>query len=219
MTPDMFIRKICHDLRAPIRGLREIPEWLNEDLTDQMGTVPDSVKELLDMLTTQAVRLDGIVIGLSDLAKITRHEGQAWCTVDTCLDAVDLPDKVKKHVVVQDLPIEEPHGRLVFQHLLSNAVHHGEAAEKGCDLVVMRRGDLTTIAVRDFGPGIAVEHRDDIYEPLYTLKPRDDCETSGMGLAVVKRIVDLYGGRCAIHDNPAGVGIISEASFPTPPSQ
>lgn len=219
MTPDMFIRKICHDLRAPIRGLREIPEWLNEDLADQMGTVPDSVKELLDMMTTQAVRLDGIVVGLSDLAKITRGQGEARCSVEACLEAIEVPDNLKKHLLVQELPVEEPHGRLVLQHLLSNASLHGDAAQSGCDLVVTKSGGLTTVAVRDFGPGIATEHREDIYEPLYTLKPRDDCETSGMGLAVIRRIADIYGGRCAIHDNPSGVGIISEASFPTSLSQ
>lgn len=216
MTPDMFIRKICHDLRAPIRGLREIPEWLAEDLAEQMDAVPESVQELLDMLTTQAVRLDGIVIGLSDLVKVTRSGAEPRCDVQSCVGTLQLPDTVKLHLLTDELPVEEAHGRLVLEHLVGNALIHGDGADKGLDIVVTRRDGLTTVAVRDFGPGIAEDHRQDIYEPLYTLKPRDDCETSGMGLAIVKRITDLYGGRCAIHDNPAGSGVISEASFPTP---
>lgn len=214
MTPDLFVRKVCHDLRAPLRALKELPDWLEEDLEKVPGGVPENVRDMLEMMKTQSTRLDGIVTGLSELAHIRRGAGAPVTDMAALIATDPWAGRVERLVEVDRVPMEEAHVRLVVGHLIENAFKHGEAETHGARLTVKGGGGLITIAVTDAGPGIESRFHDKVYEPLSTLKSRDECEGSGMGLAVVAKIAELYGGSCRIEANPCGRGITSGLSVP-----
>jgi len=217
MSPELFIRKVCHDLRAPLRALKEIPTWLEEDLAVHLQPVPEAALELLQMMRTQADRLDGIVAGLSELAKLRRTEEQPRVDLETVLSKKDWPEQLRLNFDISFLPLEPEHARLVVDHLVDNAFKHAKAAEHYAELTVCRVERGVRIAVSDVGPGIDPKHFETVYEPLSTLKSRDDCEGSGMGLAVVARIAELYGGTCALLPNAGGAGVTSEIIVPVAP--
>lgn len=214
MTPDQFIRKVCHDLRAPLRAMQEIPAWLHEDLALYVDPLPDDIAEHLDMLAVQASRLELILIGLSELAKIVRTQIDPVTYLDDLRVASQFGDSLNCTFNCASLPMEQSHVEAVCNHLADNAVKHGAATRSPASLLICRRDDYYAIMVRDYGPGISEEHRSAIYDPLYTLQPRDDCEGSGMGLAIVKRIADIYGGSCNIQSNNDGQGITSVFTVP-----
>lgn len=210
MSPDQFIRKVCHDMRAPLRAMQEIPHWLREDLAQHLSPLPDEVVELFDMLEGQAARLDGIVVGLADLANVKRTADKATTpTAD-----LDIPSQIVAQIECKQLPIERAHLEMVCAHLMDNAIKHAAAEKSSAELSIRAKSGVIEIAVRDYGPGIDEAHRKAVYEPLNTLKPRDECEGGGMGLAIVKRIADLYGGDCEIRSNPDGMGVTSVVSIP-----
>lgn len=214
MSPEQFIRKICHDLRAPMRGLSELPTWIEEDLNTNQITIPASVVELLEMQKTQAKRLDLIVIGLSEIAKLNRTDNRAKTAMSNVEPSGGWPENLQCGFDVDDVPLEQNHARLAINHLVDNAFKHANADQNSARLSVSKIADSIRIAVTDFGPGIEHQYREKVFEPLTTLKPRDVCEGSGMGLAVVSRIAEIYGGSCAIRSNTDGSGIVSELIVP-----
>lgn len=214
MTPEMFIRKVCHDLRAPLRGMKEIPVWLEEDLQSHLKPIPEPVLELLQMMKTQAAQLDVIVIGLSELAKLVRSEDTPKAMVQSLVQTANWPKELQCHLDVEVLPLEQQHLNLAIGHLVDNAFNHARAAEFGAVLSITQGADSFHITVRDFGPGIDNRYHSKIFEPLYSLKSRDDCEAGGMGLAVAAKIASLYGGNCAVFSNPDGIGLTFEMRVP-----
>jgi len=214
MSPEQFIRKICHDLRAPMRGLSELPTWIEEDLNANQISIPASVVELLDMQKTQAKRLDLIVIGLSEIAKINRTEDRARTAIGNVEPSNGWPKNLRCEFGVDDVPLEQSHAKLAINHLVDNAFKHADADQNSACLSVSKTAENIRIAVADFGPGIEHQYREKVFEPLTTLKPRDVCEGSGMGLAVVSRIAEIYGGSCAIRSNADSSGIVSELIVP-----
>lgn len=215
MSPEQFIRKICHDVRAPVRALHDIPKWLEADLEAEFGALPPAIKELLEMQKTQSERLDIIITGLSDLAKLKRSEAHpVTCVADITPDA-GWPENLRCVFEVDYVPLERDHACLAVWHLVENAFKHAAQAPASVDLKISRSTDGVEIAVSDTGPGIAPEFFETVYEPLTTLRSRDECEGSGMGLAIVSQIAALYGGSRRITANTSGVGLTSRLVVPT----
>ena len=214
MEPDQFIRKICHDVRAPLRALQELPVWLEEDIKAHLHPIPTEIAELLKLQKTQAKRLDLIVTGMAELARLKKTQTRPITPVAQSAPNLGWPEWLRCEFGVDQIPLEPDHAKLAIAHLVSNAFKHADAQSSQADLRVSQIDDGIRIAVTDFGPGIDPQFTEKVYEPLYTLKPRDECEGSGMGLAVVAEIAKLYGGSRAIHANAAGPGITSEIVIP-----
>lgn len=93
----------------------------------------------------------------------------------------------------------------VFENLIDNAVSFSPPAGT-IRINVSREGDWATVTVADEGPGVPAEHRDKIFSRFFSYRPEGvaDLDHIGLGLAVVKAIVDAYGGVVAVTDNPDG---------------
>ncbi len=214
MTPELFIRKVCHDLRAPLRGMKEIPDWLEQDLGTYLKTIPAPIMELLQMMKSQASQLDTIVTGLSELAKLERTEDHPRSLIPNNPAIADLPANLRCKIDVEVFPLEQEHFTNVVRHLVNNAYQHAQADTLPATLLITQTTAGFHIAVRDYGPGIDAEYLEKIFEPLYTLKSRDELEASGMGLAVVAKIADLYGGECDATPNENATGTTFEFFIP-----
>lgn len=214
MTPERFIRKICHDLRAPLRGMKEIPDWLGQDLESYLKPVPAPILELLHMMKSQASQLDTIIIGLSELAKLERREKHPRSLIPGNPALENLPQNLRHQIDVDICPLEQDHLAQVVKHLVDNAYQHAQAEKLSATLLIARSAAGFHIAVRDHGPGIDECYLEKIFEPLYTLKSRDDLEASGMGLAVVAKIAALYGGECEATPNLNAMGTTFELCIP-----
>jgi signal transduction histidine kinase len=92
---------------------------------------------------------------------------------------------------------------MVFRNLIGNAIKHSDNAQSEIHVSCQSTGAFYTFSVADDGIGIAPEFHERIFGIFQTLKPRDDVEASGMGLALVKKIVQLYGGTVKLISDPA----------------
>jgi signal transduction histidine kinase len=93
----------------------------------------------------------------------------------------------------------------VFQNLISNAIKHLDKPEGHIRIAGADAGDVWRFSVADNGPGIEVRHHERIFQLFQILTPRDRKESTGVGLALVKKIVELYGGRVWL-ESEAGKG-------------
>ncbi|OGT01735.1 MAG: hypothetical protein A2143_07325 [Gallionellales bacterium RBG_16_57_15] len=83
----------------------------------------------------------------------------------------------------------------VFQNLLSNAIKYMDKPEGRIHIACVAEDKQWKFSISDNGPGIDRQHFDKIFQLFQTLPPRDRVESTGVGLALVKKIVEMYGGR------------------------
>ena len=199
---DDVIYRLGHDLRASVRAMRDLPEWLDEDLRAAGFTPSGEVADTLELLTEHARRLDAMVDGLLAHSRVGRLQERA------CL----LPAQVFEGVLAelapgadvtffcqfsaQPIEMGEADAAKVFQVLLSNALAHARAPGRGLEIEIAscRSGDTWELLFADNGPGIAAEVAETVFLPMVRQASKAETGGAGMGLAILGKIADAYGG-------------------------
>jgi signal transduction histidine kinase len=204
---DAFAYAASHDLRAPLRGIANLAEWIEEDL---QGSIRDETREMLALMRNRMHRMEGLIDGILQYARAGRgHEAPVPVDVgDLIRDVVDLLAPTAATILADpDLPVvvtERVPLQQVFQNLIGNALKHaGDGVEIG--ITVEDAGDFWRFGVSDNGPGIPVEFQQRIWLIFQTLEARDKVEGAGVGLSLVKKLVEAQGGTIAV-DSAPGTG-------------
>jgi len=201
---DAFAYAASHDLRAPLRGIANLAQWIEEDLADKLT---EDSQQMLELMRSRMHRMESLIDGILQYSRAGRtHEPPTEIDVRRLIhDIVDLlsPDH-GEIVVAPDLPAivaEKLPLQQVFQNLIGNALKHG-----GYDVVVnvsaRDADDFWEFRVTDNGPGIAPEYHDRIWSIFQTLQPRDEVEGTGIGLSLVKKLTEAQGGRVGLESAP-----------------
>ena len=196
---DRFVSIAAHDLKAPLRAISNLSEWIEEDLKEQIpGENPQ-----LQLLRQRVKRMDALIDGLLRYSRAGRAE-LATETVDVAevlaetIDSLSPPANFKIEIATP-MPILDTKRLLlsqVFANLISNAIKHHNRVDGRIEITAEDLGDRDRFSVIDDGPGIpAGESRERIFEIFQTLNsPADSTENTGIGLALVKKIVEGEGG-------------------------
>jgi PAS domain S-box-containing protein len=196
---DRFAYIASHDLKAPLRAIDHLAAWIAEDST---GTLSPVSQEHLVKLRGRVKRLEGLLDALLHYSRAgrRRHPSQWLDTAAVVQDVAELlnPPDGFQVVVKGDLPrvcCEQAPFETLLRNLIENAIkHHDRPYEGKVTVSAATRGDFVEFHVHDNGPGIAPQYHARIFEVFQTLKPRDDVEGSGMGLAIAKKTVESAGG-------------------------
>lgn len=211
-----FIYLISHDVRASVRALLELPHWIAEDLEESGVAIDGSVAASIELMNRHTGRLDRMLVDLLTFSRIGRmqevREVELYEAIDQVLEEMQVPPSftVIRNLECQSVVIGDRDILTLFNALFRNAVKHHD--KSGGQIVVssgMERGQVV-LSVADDGPGIAPEYRENVFGAMRTLRPRDEVEGSGMGLANVRKIATLYGGSVRITDSPYGRGSLVE---------
>lgn len=205
---DSFAYAASHDLRAPLRGIANLAQWIEEDLISS-GLVKDDTREMLELMRVRMHRMEGLIEGLLQYSRAGRahHAPERVDVAALVREVVDLlspPDGVSI-VIESDLPAihtERLMLQQVFMNLIGNAIKHAAVAEPRIEIGSRRVGPFYEFSVKDNGPGIAPEFHDRIWGIFQTLEARDRVEGAGIGLALVKKIVESQRGRAWVESAP-----------------
>lgn len=216
---DQFAYVASHDLKAPLRGIASLAQWIEEDTGDRL--VGESLNHMR-LLKGRVNRMQGLIDGILTYSRAGRVLTHAEM-VDTATlvrEVIDLqsPADVRIDVAPQMPRLETERTPLqqVFMNLIANAVKHGCAAEATAATVTVGWrdiGEAFEFSVTDHGPGIPPEYHDRIWGLFQTLEARDKVEGTGIGLAVVKKIVERRGGRVLVESAP-GRGATFKFTWP-----
>jgi signal transduction histidine kinase len=197
-----------HDLRSPLRHIRDLASWIDEDAGESLG----ESRESLTQLRANAARLDELLNALLDYAR-AGHEHAAVEEVDlgACVQGVFemLPSEGFDIEIADDLPVlqtaRNPLERVIL-NLISNALKHHDG-DRGRIVVAGRPvGSRYELTISDDGPGIPKDRWADVFKMFRTVG-RD--KGSGMGLALVKKLVEYSGGTIAVGANePRGTTFV-----------
>ena len=199
-----FAYVISHDLRAPLRGITTLSEWLEEDLADELDA---DGREQMTLLRNRVRRMDGLIVGLLEYSRIGRT-GNEDISVDVgallaqVVDTVAPPDhiSVTVHLPMPTLRADPLRLTQVFQNLIENAVKYHPGPQGKVEVTCRdaadteRPGDNWEFSVSDGGLGIDPRHHERIFEMFQSLHARDGTESTGIGLALVQKIVEDRGG-------------------------
>lgn len=201
-----FAYVVSHDLKAPLRAIGSLADWLAADYGDRLD---DEGKEHLRLLINRARRMDGLIDGILQYSRVGRVK-EAVVPVDLnqmLRDVIDLLAPPAHVAIAVDGPlptllIEKTRIQQVFQNLLANAIKYLDKPEGRIRVSCATEGGMWRFGVADNGPGIESRHHEKIFHLFQTLAPRDRVEGAGVGLALVKKIVELYGGRVWLESAP-----------------
>src|SRR5262245_45084534 len=198
---DSFAYAASHDLRAPLRGIANLAQWIEEDLSSA-GELRSETREMLELMRGRMHRMEDLIEGLLQYSRAGRvHKTPEMVDVGTLVrEVVDLisPAESVSVRISDDLPTIRTERLLlqqVFMNLIGNAIKHSNRPDPVVDVGGRRVGPFYEFCVGDNGPGIAPDFHDRIWGVFQTLDTRDRVEGAGIGLALVKKIVESQKGR------------------------
>ena len=199
---DRFTYIVSHDLKAPLRGIRNLAIWIEEDMGEALNR---EISNHLSLMKKQVEKMDGLVEGIVEYSKAGLLTGQPE-EIDTgplLSKLIDfLPNKDQFEVeLVGEFPLILsfcPAIEQIFARLIDNAsLHHDK--EMGKIIIRSRqKSDAWIFEVEDDGPGIAPEFQQRIFEIFQVLSPNLNEGSAGVGLAIVKRLVENIGGQIRV---------------------
>jgi PAS domain S-box-containing protein len=221
---DQFAYVASHDLKAPLRGIASLAQWIQDDVGERLsGESADHMRLLQGRVHRMQALIDGILAYSRAGRVLTRAEAvDTGALVREVIELHALPAEVSIDVASQMPMLEAERIPLqqVFMNLIDNAVKFARAERPDAAISVGWRdlGDAFEFAVTDNGPGIAPEYHERIWGIFQTLSSRDAVEGTGIGLSVVKKIVETRGGHVSVESSP-GAGATFRFTWPKAPSE
>ena len=214
---EQFAYITSHDLKAPLRSIERLTSWIEEDCAERLD---EKSKENLVLLRRRVNRMSNLISGILEYSR-TGHLDLQIHSIDTkhlvqgIIDTIN-PSKKFNIQYADNLPMLETDDiqlSQVFSNLMDNSIKHNNHEAGKIEIGVRDLGDFYEFFVKDNGPGIAPEYHKKIFEIFQTLKSRDELESTGIGLSIVKKIVESNGGEIKV-DSVQGAGATFYFTWP-----
>ncbi len=199
---DNFVYTASHDLRSPLAGVSTVAGWI---LEDDSSLLPET-RERLVLIQARIARMKQLLNDIREYARTGRYAEPSGTSMSAAALVADIAatahvpagfsiqrDSSLDAVRIYRAPLEQ-----ILHNLINNAIKHHDLDTGTVKVSVALHGQKLRFSVVDDGPGVPAEYREAIFDMFRTLKPRDEKEGSGMGLALVRKIVGRMGGACGI---------------------
>ncbi|MBD2537565.1 PAS domain-containing sensor histidine kinase [Coleofasciculus sp. FACHB-SPT36] len=205
---DQFAYIASHDLKAPLRAIATLSEWIEEDLADKLT---EDSREHLNLLRGRVHRMEALINGILQYSRAGRVQQQIEAVnvsslLSEVIELLDPPPEVA--IVVESMPTlqtERVPLQQVFMNLIGNAIKYANRSDMCIQVSVRELGTYYEFSVADNGQGIEPKYHQKIWGIFQRLEARDKVEGTGIGLSVVKKIVESRGGRVWV-ESAAGAG-------------
>ena len=196
----------AHDLKTPLRGIGTLADWLSTDYAEKFD---EQGKKQIALLVKKARQMSTLIDGIMQYSRLG-HESPEKQQVDLnkvlteVIDDIDTPENI--HITVEnELPVlmcEKTQIMQVFQNLLSNAVKYMDKPEGQIKVGCAEQNGFWKFSVADNGPGIDEKYHKKIFKIFQTLCPQDRADSTGIGLSIVKKIIELNAGIIWVESEP-----------------
>ena len=199
---EAFSFSVSHDLKAPLRSIEGFANALIDSVKDKL----DEKETLyLDKIKTAAARMNSLIGDLLSLAKITRSELDLH-SINLSTLCKEILEEINKSNSAQNLDLNLQTGisvyadpsliRILMNNLLDNAIKftkHRQYAK--IEVGSFNKDGKLIIFIRDNGAGFNMQNSDKLFEPFQRFHSDDEFEGTGIGLAIVSRIIERHNGK------------------------
>ena len=194
-----FAYIVSHDLKAPLRAVSQLAYWISQDYAEVLD---EDGKEHLNLLSSRVKRMDGLINGILQYSRLGRAKEKQdkidlAKTLPSVIEALAPPENIR--ITIEDeLPEivgNSTHMEQVFQNLLGNAIKFMDKPEGLITIGCRDEGSRWEFRITDNGPGIDEKYHERIFKIFQTLVPRDEHESTGIGLTLVKKTIEQYDGK------------------------
>jgi PAS domain S-box-containing protein len=218
---DQFAYVASHDLKAPLRGIANLSQWVEEDLGSSLA---GEGKAHMELLRGRVNRMEALIDGILQYSRAGRihtkpERVDVGALVNDVIELIAPPERVEIEVMpgIPTIDTERVPLQQVFINLIGNAIKHAGAEKPKIDITWADKAHgYLEFAVTDNGQGIAPKYHDRIFAIFQTLEARDRVEGTGIGLSVVKKIVESHGGRVWV-ESDVGKGATFRFLWPRAP--
>lgn len=214
-----FAYVVSHDLKAPLRAIGSLADWIVSDYADKFDA---EGKENMRLLVGRVRRMDRLIDGILEYSRVGRmQEAQVDINLNQLVAEVLLllAPPINIIVSVASLPhlyAEKTRIHQVFQNLIGNAIQYQDKPQGEIRVDCVRDDAVWRFSVADNGLGISERHFERIFQLFQTLKSKDKAESTGVGLALVKKNVEMYGGKVWV-ESQVGQGTTFFFTLPVKP--
>ena len=203
---DKFAYIVSHDLKAPLRAIGNLTDWITQDSADSLS---DESKENFQIIKGRVKRMEQLINAILEYSKVSKHKGtqELFSFNEIIHNAVDLAGTDSNCKVEISGTMPEYYGdkvkyQQVFMNLISNGIKHNNKEQKKIEICCREEGKFWEFMIKDNGPGIDKRFHEKVFVIFQTLKARDEFESTGIGLSIVKKIVEEAGGSIRIESTP-----------------
>ena len=203
---DEFSYIVSHDLKAPLRGVRSLSEWIEEDLEGKLD--PDTQKQM-NLLRQRVERMENLIDAVLQYSRAGRVTApikniSVKVLLESIIDSLEIPPEFTIEIAdnLPQLEIQEIFLEQVFTNLISNAIKHHHRPDGTVKITAKQQEKSYEFAVEDDGPGIADRDKERIFQIFQMLKPAQNTDSTGIGLAIVKKIIEQLGGTLRVESEP-----------------
>jgi PAS domain S-box-containing protein len=214
---DRFAYVTSHDLKAPLRAIANLSEWIEEDLAE---VLTEDTRHQMNLLRGRVHRMEGLINGLLQYSRVGRIKTEPEIVdVNTLLteiiSSLEYPDEFRIEIEgemptlrTERLPLQQ-----VFTNLISNGIKHRDRSDGRVKLSVREQGYFYEFSVTDDGPGMDPKYHQKVFVIFQTLEARDKTENTGIGLSIVKKAVETQGGTITL-ESQVGQGTTFRFTWP-----
>jgi signal transduction histidine kinase len=212
-----FASIAAHDLKAPLRAIATIADWISTDYGDKFD---EQGKEQVRLLIDRVRHMNALIEGILKYSSVGHSEqGQQEVDLNTVVSEVtselELPENIEITIdnELPTLECEKTHITQIFQNLLTNAIKFMDKPNGRIRIGCTQQDYVWQFSITDNGPGIDQKHLDKIFKMFRTFSSKNSSESTGIGLAIVKKLVELNDGSVWVESEP-GKGSIFFFTLP-----
>ncbi|MFI5218427.1 MAG: ATP-binding protein [Bacteroidia bacterium] len=202
---DQFAYVVAHDLKAPLRAISSLSTWIEDDLG---SNISNEIKQNFETLKSRITRMENLINGILEYSKAAKtgniEKVDSGTLVREIIQSFNCPEnfeiRIGKNFPV--LQTEKIKLEQVFSNLINNAIKHNARKNAVIEIGCADFEDWCQFYVKDNGHGIDPQFHQKIFVIFQTLQSRDKMESTGIGLSIVKKIVEEQGGKVWVESEP-----------------
>jgi PAS domain S-box-containing protein len=204
-----YAQMVSHDLKSPLRSIHALIEWIKEDNEKEFNV---QTKQYLEMIEDKVEKMDNLIHGILTYSKVESAHAVNESTnlndvLEDIIKTIHIPKNIKV-IIKNELPTLETDSfkmKQLFQNLISNAVNYCDKEAGMVEIASIEETDYFIFSVKDNGPGIDAKYKEKIFKIFESFSKYE--KSTGIGLSIVKRIVDNYNGEIWL-ESQLGIGTI-----------
>ncbi|PQJ77846.1 sensor histidine kinase [Polaribacter porphyrae] len=200
-----YAHMVSHDLKSPLQSIDALTTWIKEDYYKDLG---DGGQQIVNLIRENVEKMDTLIQGILEYSTIGKAEKKLYpvdlnILIEDLILTIENPNDITIELV-NELPtiIGDQHRlELLFFHLLENAVKFNDKGEEGLIRIDYQEEEkFWKFSVTDNGKGIEKDYFDKIFVAFQKLE--NDYKSTGIGLSIVKKIVEAYKGEISLKSIP-----------------